>query len=576
MWELFFAAVEAKLEDSLQIRPTPTLQCRAIPYAVLQILIDALPAVQRFPEIHFLVVRTRDGICPIIIWAHHILGLAVEVQTDQSKLKFGESAIRVSIDCRSTASRFIAEALLLNDTQDVTFQAAVDPVRDPPLDPACRLPLKGYGSKHLNNIFHDMAATQEFVIRIVKACVCIVEEEPKKRFFDVTGAAFLPSRERILVAGQILFAQHEISSTQIDALRDEDSLLFADWFADDLIPIISKFDKDGAFKNVQPKKFYRWMRIYCHIILALSMVSNLEHCESVPLSVSALSKVTARIGIVTVQEAFQTIGILLLGGDERLQLLNYAAVVSCWGWSLCISSIVASDPSSLFPDLTIIRGVPSRNGERKEWIVDQEPGVFFDCGILSNEDTGYSITARHGDRCELKSFIEGFTITHLIGETETAFKVIKEFTCHVDNVSAYLQLGFRYMQHLYWRSCHLPSCEHAGASDTFAVPPQVWVFKGMLELIPPDSFGPWKSAVREGDAACRSIHVSLSSDNIALRWILLAHIQRYLQVPAVPQFSASYLKSNDCCIECAINYIRSGQPSEHEDIGLFNLVGLIT
>ena len=56
---------------------------------------------------------------------------------------------------------------------------------------------------------------------------------------------------------------------------------------------------------------------------------------------------------------------LLLGSEYDESIVSRSAVVSAWGWSICLSSIGAKCPTQVDSNMFLVRrGVPSRNGER--------------------------------------------------------------------------------------------------------------------------------------------------------------------------------------------------------------------
>ena len=127
---------------------------------------------------------------------------------------------------------------------------------------------------------------------------------------------------------------------------------------------------------------FRSIRALQGTIFALSAVDDLSDCGTVPLSINSTSKYDNYI-CLTMSNSFTTFANII--SDEALETedLAKAGVISGRGWSLCMSSIVSSDPESVRPGLTILRGVPSREGERKECIRDSQFLVESDCLVES-------------------------------------------------------------------------------------------------------------------------------------------------------------------------------------------------
>ena len=147
MWELIFSAEEQRL-DFLQVNDV--CRTRSIPFVILQGLMDGLTAIQRLPEKHFLQVRTGSGVATIVIWAHHLLGITVEVVSDHRVAKIGQDTTRMSIHCTEAITREVPEVILLNEVKEVVFGAAADICDILLLKPQCRHPVQGWGTRMID------------------------------------------------------------------------------------------------------------------------------------------------------------------------------------------------------------------------------------------------------------------------------------------------------------------------------------------------------------------------------------------------------------------------------------------
>ena len=634
MWELVFAAVDAKIKG--EIPQTGTASTRILPYVVLRTLLDALPAVQRFPESHTLSIRTRMGITTLVVWAHHVLGLTVEVRSDGRVLKFGEGPPEVQIDQGSLYEIVNDEVVLLNETEDVIFQSRVDALDDPQLEAADHHTLEGYGSTTLESRFEAKGSVQGLVTRIMQSCLLILKEGTEGQAqsnLDIRGDSFIAPIQRVITIGRIMFPAYDISLEVVEALADRYCLARADWYTDEISTIILDLYRVSETYDIIVKSLRPWVRKICHIILALSAVRNIQDCREVPLSTGSLPKENYQVvGILNAEQAFETLAYLFLGYSKYSEETDYrgdikrAVVVSNRGWSLCISSIGAPDPGMFHSEVAIVRGVPTREGHRKEWIQDHTSGTTWDSTIKTG-DNGYKVVASEGALVSCESFWPISESKYSIGTTAQSFLVFKTLTCydHKRETSAYLRVGFRYMQSLYWRFSHIQPCEHVShVRDTIVVPHRTWVFRGLLSTLAEAYLpgGPWALGAAAGGQPSRSddnmnvsdiqslpeietateadvqirnsleaatesqpshrsenikttvtphsggrgVHLSLSAGNSAVRWILLANAQRWVNELQPPNFAACYLRNHECCVECAIRFIkerRSGMTDEH-------------
>jgi len=638
MWELVFAAVDAKLRAEFQI-PMSKLS-RVISHVVLRTLLDALPAVQRFPESHTLSIRTNEGLTTLVVWAHHVLGLTMEIRSGGQVLKFGEGLPAVQIDRGSLFEILRTEVVLLNETEEVIFQATTDALEDPELEPAAHHTLEGYGSIALETRFEDQFSVQGLVTRIIQSCLRIVDEGAEKQVqsnLDIRGDAFIPSKQRIITIGRIMFPAYNISLENVEGLADQICLARADWYTAEVRDVVLALYHVPTSYDMIVKYLRPVVRKICHIALALATVRNIQDCSEVPLSTESLPKeIYQVVGLLDVERAFDTLAHLFMGysryaepTDHRADIKR-AVVISHRGWSLCISSIGAPDPGMLYSELAIVRGVPTREGHRKEWIQDHVTGITWDSRMEGDDDT-YKVVASEGDRVSLESFWPISDSKYSIGTTSQSFLVFKTLTCYdrKRETSAYLRVGFRYMQGLFWRFSHVQPCEHVSQSrDVVPIPHRTWVFRGLLSTLG-EAFhphGPWALGTSTADQDTpssgqafksdtnanvhdpqrpevandantdvgnssniasesritdhsesakptvqvqseeRGVHISLSASNPAVRWILLANVQRWVDESKPPNFAACYIRNPECCVECAVRFIkegRTGMNNEH-------------
>ena len=434
--------------------------------------------------------------------------------------------------------------------------------------------------------------------------------------------------------GRILFPAYNILSSDIEAIEAEICLARADWNSDEVRHISIPFQRESSSHGTMVKFVRRIFKTLCVIILALSRIRNIEECREAPLSTNQLPRNKYQtVYLTSVKEAFPMLALLFLGKAPDQQDIDRAAVISHRGWSLCISSINSSDPGDLYSDFALLPGVPSRMGERKDWIMDAATGATWDCDHdLDTAGGKYEIVASETDQVYVKSFLPLSKAKHMIGTTTVsarkAFVVFTTFSCmeRIDGPSAYIHLGFRYMQNLFWDRCLTSTCEHSFQTDIkIMVPPNVWVFKGLLGPLGTSgskgladilhqykSKKPLASTEISTDMALtrplqssevyeaveassnpseqslsstsvtdqslalwvakagRQIHISQSAKNKSVRWILLGNSQIYLGDSVLSTFTAFYLRHNECCVDCAISFIKKRSKGPLEHVGLIN------
>ncbi|MCJ1388187.1 hypothetical protein MMC18_001032 [Xylographa bjoerkii] len=627
-WELVFAAVEETLKAQLNL--TSSQLSRSIPLPVLQVLAGGTSILQSRPGFVFLAIRTLEGLSTIVVWVHNILGLTVEIKADRGSTSFGHGPAAVVIDCKRDNGTFLAEAAILNETQDVKFQVVSKPMLDPPLRPAMAHTLKGYGSKYVQEFLgfwssdvEDELVSQKIVSYYMSICLAIAEnyKTSKQRPLHRRTDEHIPSRQRIFEVGKMLFPGFEISSS---SLHDQDA---RKGHSNDEIRGIPH---DGFWGSNDVK--FRTMRALQGTIFALSAVDNLKDCEMVPLNINSSSKYDD-YRCLTMSNSFMTLASLL--SDETLETgdLTKAGVISGRGWSLCMSSIVSSDPESLRPGLTILQGVPSREGERRECIRDSQDYSYSDS--LVEPHSGCTIVAGPGSTSHISCYVKGSETAYHIGMDDRSFWVHKTFACLEDTPQrrdiATIRAGFRLLQVFYWATCPLPECNHSVETENeLTLTPQTYVFAGLCEQITKSSLK-FRKALRITGAAdfvtntegteqvdapgtveissdedsstdndsslddhstssgqrdsndeqhlglarvqpssaagplkthTPSVYISLSSNNLALRWILLSNLRN------MSCFDAVYLKHSKCCIPCSIAFIQSRTSGKIQRVAL--------
>ena len=574
-WEPKYEAVEYTLLSDLKL--SPSFDMRILPDYVFSTLIDALPAVQRWPEEHFVDIKLISGLSTVIIWAHDLLGLTVDVKCNDESRKFGNGKPNIFIDCSwsSELGPVTPRIAVLNKAKDVTFEPSVPDLSwQARLWPSGRYPLHGFGIK----IFSSLSEAHVRELRNIEDFVNIITSAAFR--YGVNTAAetsqstrslmtCVPSWTDILEAARLLFPGLTLQAEP--RLLERDNLILRDAVSHYLL----------------------------RILYGLSMVTNLEDCREVPLPLEHSPEPTFSS---TYANAFQTLSGALLGHYDTQ--IHEAAVVSSWGWSVVLHSVASTDPKSFSQKIAIIKGVPSRNGERKAFVIDSGYGAVTDSELATKHP--YEIVGREGDIVRIESFPKGTTSNrYLIGVTDQAFLVQRTARFHKSNVRNTLEdldllLGLRGTQEIYWASSRLPSCSCLNRfppGHSCTLPSKTWLFRGFPKSLRPryrDPTGadedPWElrtnpptlphglyakmarvgmspeqtqaqedqgieESLPSRDQECR-VHVSSTAGDPLLRLMMLADLYTYKPSAKEPRFKAWYLRGDNTCVECGIKWLK--------------------
>ncbi|MCJ1424475.1 hypothetical protein MMC29_002363 [Sticta canariensis] len=543
MWELLLLPVEKQLAH-IPRSDGPWIN-RQLPVSVLQALLDSFTAVQYLPENRFIRIESSYGSAAIVVWAHHLLGLSVCVQYRDTVVRFGEGVESVYIDAGASK----AKASLVNETQELIFQV-VESNEDLPLDAACRHPVFGYGNRSLGIQQYGADVIKSLAHITVTSCISLVQfESAKQRTLDVDlrEQDIFPPAERILGVGKMLFPDYDDMFDEIDLTTEQPCLAPSDWKRNMLPGNLAQGLSRASMKNCT--------LMLSHLLLILSMIDNVDECGMLPLDLYVLKKEHfLPFRLPNAREAFETIGLLLQGralnsDDAETKRI---AVLSAWGWSLCVSSIVDLDPSEARPGVVVLQGVPMRTGERKRLIVDIPGSLTMSATdrVLKYEKNRYAkyegnhiTVAQAGDKVELGSWTRPKKTRYFISVNDTAFEVSRSLSSEPvglapfgdrsieKNILPYageLRAGFRHMQEMYWNSVCLQTCDHpAWLGQIITLPRDTWVFHGLDEparerFIERLESGPEVTEPSER-IKCEegSVHAGLVAGDSSARWILL-------------------------------------------------------
>lgn len=542
MWELILSAVENRLYPSIAWTDGTLYIRRTIPMTIIQGLLDSLTAVQHLPENTRLRIRSLTGIPTIVVWAHRVLGLTVEVAIRGESFVFGDGPVSVHIDSDPRGP----EIALLNETEDPFFQI-VKAEEDDRLIPILQHPLRDYGTRALRLLDDRREHEEEMVYAIVTSCVSIAQDQEKDRGHgvgevgeqgrDKPGIGRLssfPSVQTVFAVSRIVFAS---SAGVIDAIKPESEL-----------PCAARTTPED-----DPHMYwggYKLLLRLTHIILVLGMAHGFD--EDLVLHLDSLDEAQYMpFQVPDTRIAYSSLASLLQGQQTyRLEEVeaDRTSVISASGWSLCLASLACKDPSDTKGLLAVIRGVPARGGERRRYIIDGARPVSQQNKSLSSASLGgFEIVSGPGETCTPESWKQPRKARCLIGITDNAFEVANIVSCDSRTNSkaepSNMTIGFRSMQDISWDVIHLPACVHQSRLDQpLTLPDAVWSFHGFRA--PPSHYGFPQEALFAG----------LVAGDSAARWMLCAHML-YGWRTHFPSFPIC-VRGRECCFECSMKYAR--------------------
>ncbi|KAL8947740.1 MAG: hypothetical protein Q9222_006013 [Ikaeria aurantiellina] len=535
MWELVVSAVEKRLYPTIGFTGGSLYEARVIPPIVLQGLLDSFTAIQHLPEHSHLRISTVTGIPTIVVWAHHVLGLSVNVDFLDTSLVFGDGPISIYLDYKQVGRPHIA---LLNESDDPFFHLSAEK-HDALLLPTRRHPLRDYGTRILRLQNDDQEAERRMVESIVRSCLIMARQEHRAQLFDgrkSSNRGSFPSMHQILAVSKLLFAANEGTVNAISFDSIDPSTHFA-------APLESGH-------HIEAKDLYR----LSHTVIVLCMTHGFD--EGLSLHIDSLEETQylpfrAPDGCT----AFASLASLLEG--RELQMYNSdhdrTSVVSAWGWSLCLGSLNCLDPSDAKTEMAFARGMPARGGERRQYIVDgARPAWKEATNMKSSRRSNMVITASPGEHSTLGSWTSAKKPEYFVGITDSAFEVTNIFSCQSDIIGDTqnedtISMGFRSMQEVSWGAVHLPGCEHVAAiGHSIILPENVWAFHGFRSPDPNWNF------------PHDPLFAGLVAGNRAARWILTAvMLYAWKGGGSAPHVC---IRGRNCCFECAIRYAKNSKP----------------
>src|SRR5271155_1297964 len=132
------------------------------------------PIVQSLSEDRIIHIESGSGVCVLVVWAHHVMGLTVLVKTYfQGVCKealFGTGNEQIIIDDRSDVngkSRQPSITLLEVSKKDILFSIKPEP-DESPIKGLFKRPAKGYGKIALDARFHGGPAKEIMIDNMIR------------------------------------------------------------------------------------------------------------------------------------------------------------------------------------------------------------------------------------------------------------------------------------------------------------------------------------------------------------------------------------------------------------------------
>lgn len=402
IWRLLFDAVSTTLGESGIIDSDHSSEDTGIATAVLQGLLDFLPMLQYFPEDRLVRIRLYRGnvssTCLLVVWAHHVLGLSVQVQSEADSTTFGKGRIQVILE--HTYDRF-GEGICLFDQHDEEV-----------LYIAC-----------------DRLAPEILLHGFVPAYGCakywnyLEGKEPyRSESNEAMRLACASARYWLLVYG------HEAYRARV---RKATMFVYGTWFdpndlkarLDEIDSMFDALDNEGL--EVPNVEAYEVAREIVWVTTAFAFVDDLDMLRELPISRGGLSFSYAESRRVergepasTHRYPFFLMAGLLLGKDIYYSHVDKLCLASVAGWSMMTDVFTLPDPVHVRRGMIRVqRGVPTRAGEQKRFIYN----------FSGYRHAWTSISAAVPSPRRLASQIPAATPRWYVGVNENAFEVGIDF-----------------------------------------------------------------------------------------------------------------------------------------------------
>jgi len=488
-WAFLYEAVERKIEsapkdnhqqdrksrskrrkvNNVLIANPQSVTHRSLPFLVLQTLIKWLGSLQSFPEHRLLHLRCDSGISTAVIWCHNLLGLTVTVTVQGAEICFGNGPANVLIE--ESDSQHAGASLMDPVCPNEPLFNLTNDDNNPDLSHESRAEAFGYGLRILKHARLPEDTTKYCMYWVIARCLSIAETSLNSKFVqnhhDRASTAsdpahcgslhmffqpWYPSKNRIVRAGQLLFALEKLDMKHVESFMDTD------------------------LKKTQHVSKLNLPALIV-VLLAFARIDegDLEKCANIPLSVHEFQRLpkTER-GIdkllsgaegarhIDLIDSFELLSRLLLGHMYSADYVKPAVLISAWGWSVFLDAVDAIDPTDVSTNsMRVVCGVPSRRGLRRTRIIDgpTELRMSFSTGETLSKSP--QIIYFPGVSTAQKGPI-------MVGHHSDAFQVTQTFNWKsMGRHDKNHKLGFREMQEMCVKTDMLPPCNHENDVEQF-------------------------------------------------------------------------------------------------------------
>ena len=576
-WEGYIRAASADLHLSADQILSP------LPPVVFRSALRMFPILQSLYEQRTMVINCSkdDGVCALIVWAHHILGLNVLTNTyiddpdsiedtgPRQSVLFGKSFEPAQVILNLEKRSNVLSVILMAESE--TLFHFVPDIDEPVIDAIHKIPARGFGKHLLETLYFKKG--KESAVEQMKHITCAFAMILSRHLsgsnyptgaFPIelnnslkTNCGCSLSEQQLTQVMRLVFDDECIAITTVE----ENAVIYSGKRFDEHLEIprpvvIAYQETHGDGLHSELAKFL-WrnavdrMRKLSVLILALSFVRNCAKLSEFLLcNAQNFEKIMeihplprffkdwdgkSRIN-VSANTWFHAVA-LLMGGHKANLDYGSMSLLSSHGWSVFISTYGISDPSLTDAGyITIHPGVPSRDGIRKHAIIDGPlQGVGSgDWGII--ERSGMATTLRCHKKIEFHN--------PLIGESSDAFFVNLRMVDNDDNRYLTRRTGYLELFHSNWGLQKTEFCDHKPTGvEKLTLPLGCATASDFTDS--PESRHPLNE----------QLLVYLTAGNHVSRWralLAISHYHRHV-ASAWDDHRQVLLRETGCCFQCTID-----------------------
>lgn len=283
-------------------------------------------------------------------------------------------------------------------------------------------------------------------------------------------------------------------------------------------------------------------------LYAFAHVESVDGLQEMPISLRDLRGLNRKV-YSGAREAFEYMTRLLLGVHE----IKNTVLVSCRGWSVYTNIITLPDPTDVSaPLICVSRGVPSRAGERKQFIID---------GTAPRRIRTPDVRYNPLDTVSTARLVCEFDVSKLfwfVGTSSVAFEVIVKIELEPHHrptkqfgqgCQKMFKVGLLELEALALRSTKIEPCYHAESAigSEFAVSSKCKVFSSTLDFD------------KAANTSSSSIFMSLSAGSTSARWFCLLYSEEqrglYLAGRGGPMPEQTFIRDRNSCPTCCIKSV---------------------